>query len=1774
MKHSHWALAKASPTIMARSIPVDALSRALTATCLALLACSTPHVASAAYVQEVPCEGVETPYSIGGLLATMSQSSSEAWVNLRLLDPRSLANDSSLPQDEDYHATITMTSLRGNVSREILHQKGEDSEGEAVNLSTKSYPQLSLSYTMNTPRAVDDYFLEIRLHDQANEILLACSNTVMTPAIGRPLSAVAFFLPVVTLGFVLGTSVVAYFVKPLNFATPAISMLVLPFSSVGHFADCLTYIQVIFFSGTLSLHYPGFVRPIISLSSWSTLMFPDGPIYGDSLYRGVSDGIYEVNGTFGGTFGLELISQITGAPATDWTWVNVISLTCMVLASLMLIFQLGPSIPWTQSIFDSKAMRRIRGTEAHGLKSTLYTVLRLFFSYFMTPVAAWTFYQLNFSRMLPVYHIVISSIVLTLIPIAFWWSLRQAPARQLAYFLVNDTGAYRGGEGNVRPQDQNMLAIFMFGFMYLRGCAIGGLQVSGLLQLLILCACEILQLGVTMLLYRAAPLKAAPSLLCIVRLISWLLCIGFLPGVASHISRCIVGIVLLSFHLAVLVLVFLLPATLKLASVGIRAVFGGSTSGPVSETPSVAPSLRTLSHVTSNGITTLSTINHWLGQVNVSHRATIRSIDSDALSNYDLRVKHEFLLVKDDIEYHYLLASPESQPLATVLLLHGWPDLGLGWRFQVPHLLSQNIQVIVPDMLGYGETSAPQDAKHYSLKSVAADLVCIIRNVTSEPVFVGGHDWGSIVAWRLALYYPDAVRGVFGFSVPFFPPLPVVASLKQLVEQNPNLSYQLQAASGEAEAAICKSTAHLRGFFNGIFGGVTSDGDVMFVPTTGIIEERLQKIEPSPLVPPSVIDYYVSQYTKKSLHGPFNWYRTTRINSEEELLLAEKGSELHFQMPGMLVMAGQDPALPPSMADGQERFFPKGLMKKVISNASHWILIQSPEEANQCIGDFSLLTVCAMASVAFGHDLCGSTLPPDEARDAARSLQLSRHEARSLDNFGLRNGNLLISTYVHVIESEQDIGFVTDKMLNDQLKVLNDTFSPHRIQFIVQEVTYTINDEWASSTRNRNKQVALRRGGYDELNLYFETGVGRKADSISGLCEFPVEDPLNSGMNGTSWSIWDGCHVGAVTMPGGPGLPGDPTISQGKTATHEVGHWFGLFHVFDGDDCDGEGDLVDDTPATLGSFRGCNIGQDTCPDHEGLDPIHNYMDYSSDPCQNEFTQGQEERMYQSFNTLRRASETLLLLQETTTMSFNVSERVAFRSLCNKGLLFTVPVLAVSQFNFGFDNSAFRDIQAMDICRTMGPGGKKVLTPSWLSLFNGLSVVGFFIGVLIGNRLSEKIGRRNTVRTMCCCTLVCATILVMSRHRYQMVAGRTLNHIYTGMELAVIPLYQAEITPLPARGVVVATYNTALILGSLIMGLICYGTSRMDGRIAYLLPLCLFYIIPTVVLASTFWMPESPRWLSLRDRHDEALKSLGKLREGAFDELQIQEEMTAIAAGSANQVYRPAEANVFTCWSRIGSREDYQRTMIVLGTNFFLHGTGNAFANRYGTLFYKSISTVDPFALSCIQSTVVLVVSITTLFLVDWIGRRPLLIGGSFVQLSGLLILGGLGLVPRTYSSSAGIITTVMVFVSGYTAAWGQLSHTITAELPSAEVRDLAYATGSLLAVATQAAVTFSLPYLLNPPYAAPGPKVGFIFGSITVLGFIFAIFCVPECTGKSLEEIDVLFNNNVPVRQFKGARVVFEEVDKGGATAARIMLKDGKETFSASQGVARSSTTL
>jgi hypothetical protein len=211
-----------------------------------------------------------------------------------------------------------------------------------------------------------------------------------------------------------------------------------------------------------------------------------------------------------------------------------------------------------------------------------------------------------------------------------------------------------------------------------------------------------------------------------------------------------------------------------------------------------------------------------------------------------------------------------------------------------------------------------------------------------------------------------------------------------------------------------------------------------------------------------------------------------------------------------------------------------------------------------------------------------------------------------------------VSIYFHVISPDGVEGNVPLSTLEEQVDVMNATFGGFEggaatgFAFTLAGVDRTTNPTWYDAKDTADEQrmkKALHVGGANALNVYTTSGYG-----FLGFAYFPKTY--------NSREYIDGIVIDYRSMPGGP--YGD-RFSLGKTLTHEAGHWLGLYHTFQGG-CNANGDYVDDTPAMLVPTSRCPADKDTCPKKPGLDPIHNYMDYSDDSCYTQFTPDQATRM--------------------------------------------------------------------------------------------------------------------------------------------------------------------------------------------------------------------------------------------------------------------------------------------------------------------------------------------------------------------------------------------------------------------------------------------------------------------------------------------------------------------------------------------------------------------
>jgi hypothetical protein len=267
-------------------------------------------------------------------------------------------------------------------------------------------------------------------------------------------------------------------------------------------------------------------------------------------------------------------------------------------------------------------------------------------------------------------------------------------------------------------------------------------------------------------------------------------------------------------------------------------------------------------------------------------------------------------------------------------------------------------------------------------------------------------------------------------------------------------------------------------------------------------------------------------------------------------------------------------------------------------------------------------TYCDPFSAATSFNSLTSLVAPSAARaDTARHPEMSETPAEvpaSAQGKGGKSFKATIPVYFHVITAGKT-GYLSTAQIRDQMNVLNMTFAAMEggvatgFAFKLVAVTYTDNADWFynlsyNTPEERAAKSLLRRGGADALNVYTTYGI-----NYLGFATFPSWYKTRPHL--------DGIVLDYQSLPGGAY---GSRYSLGETATHEVGHWLGLYHTFQGG-CNNWGDYVDDTPAMLIPTNGCPEGKDTCSD-PGLDPIRNYMDYSYDSCYTEFSAGQVARM--------------------------------------------------------------------------------------------------------------------------------------------------------------------------------------------------------------------------------------------------------------------------------------------------------------------------------------------------------------------------------------------------------------------------------------------------------------------------------------------------------------------------------------------------------------------
>jgi hypothetical protein len=239
--------------------------------------------------------------------------------------------------------------------------------------------------------------------------------------------------------------------------------------------------------------------------------------------------------------------------------------------------------------------------------------------------------------------------------------------------------------------------------------------------------------------------------------------------------------------------------------------------------------------------------------------------------------------------------------------------------------------------------------------------------------------------------------------------------------------------------------------------------------------------------------------------------------------------------------------------------------------------------------------------------------------EVVRIEQESRSILETLpDNF--EAFKVVIPTYFYIITNSTGGGAVSANDITKQMSILNASYASSGISFDLVESSTIANNNWASispeSAAQDEMKRTLRKGYKNALNIY----VTNISGGILGYATFPSSVSRNLSD--------DGVVILTGSLPGGTAAP----YNLGDTLVHEVGHWAGLYHTFQGG-CIGMGDWVSDTPPVASPNFGCPVGKNSCW-FNGKDAIENFMDYTDDACMNSFSVGQVKRMQEQMSAYR------------------------------------------------------------------------------------------------------------------------------------------------------------------------------------------------------------------------------------------------------------------------------------------------------------------------------------------------------------------------------------------------------------------------------------------------------------------------------------------------------------------------------------------------------------
>ncbi|KAI1367156.1 general substrate transporter [Xylaria arbuscula] len=464
----------------------------------------------------------------------------------------------------------------------------------------------------------------------------------------------------------------------------------------------------------------------------------------------------------------------------------------------------------------------------------------------------------------------------------------------------------------------------------------------------------------------------------------------------------------------------------------------------------------------------------------------------------------------------------------------------------------------------------------------------------------------------------------------------------------------------------------------------------------------------------------------------------------------------------------------------------------------------------------------------------------------------------------------------------------------------------------------------------------------------------------------------------------------------------------------------------------------------------------------------------------------------------------------------------------------ITLVSLSSFQYGLDFGIIGGLQAM-IGFLQVFGERAPTTPlGWninaerQQLISSLMILGAFISSSTAGFTAKYFGRKMSLWIACVGVFVSTAVMQATTQIGGLYAGRLIIGLANGLLMTHAQLYIQECSPGRYRGFGISIFTYWVSVGSLIGTVIDNFASKIDSKNAYIIPLGIVHLIPLILTIGLFFIPESPRWLATRyGRMDEAERALRRLRPAAWSVADELEEMKTTLAAEARLQSSVGYRTLFQ------NPIDRRRTFLSVFGLTTQAASGAMFA--YGTYFFEMANVGNAFENSCILTGTGVAALLFNALVITKYGRRRVMMMSGFVVcgLSQLIMAIVYTIEPGTQKTGKVIVGLSVIYIVAYNALISTYAWLSGGELASQRLRSHTFGLATAIGFFGAWLTTFTAPYFINPTRLGWGPKYGYIWTGSCAIAGAWVWMYLPEVKGRTLEQIDEMFEAGVPARKFR-----------------------------------------